>query len=128
MLTTEQMVQELNKYYCYTEHNSPYTFENAECYCSEQVAGGSVSVQMIVDYCNSKNIPMTHACVSVEDDYVPYEDYYVPYVYVSYQRPMSVTEWENYVREQYNEINSEQEMQAMADLEEYNRLKEKLGL
>lgn len=126
-LTIEQMRDELIKDNGSSPEHSYFNYEDSTKW-NEVNLDIKATVADFVQACKENNIDTNLGIVTVRAECVPFEDYYEDYYYLEWESIKTKEEWEEWIKEEYKNLQRKKQTQHERDLMQYNILKEKLGL
>ncbi len=125
-LTIEQMKDELIKDNGSSPEHSHYNYNNSTKW-NEVNLGTNATVATYVKVCEKQGIALEDAYITtkVEDDWdgIPDTFYYLEWESIRHKE-----EWEEWIKEEYKNLQRKKQTQHERDLMQYNFLKEKLDL
>ncbi len=126
-LTIEQMKDELIKDNGSSPEHSYYNYNNNSTKWNEVNLGTNATVATYVKVCEKQGIALEDAYITtkVEDDWdgIPDTFYYLEWESIRHKE-----EWEEWIKEEYKNLQRKKQTQHERDLMQYNFLKEKLDL
>jgi len=125
-ITIEQMRDELIKDNGSSPEYSYYNYDKSTTW-NEVNLGTNATVATYVEACKEHNVSLEEAYIItvVEDDWDGIPD---TFYYLEWESIKTKEEWEEWIKEEYKNLQRKKQTQHERDLMQYNILKEKLGL